>query len=387
MTLTPSPRRVLLIDHAPFFGGSESFLLDLIGALDRTAYAPIIVTDTASPILDRLRAANAPLLTMPFPRINRSPAFAWRLIRSGWRLAQLARHTHADLIHTFTARTHLIGAVASRLSGIPLVWRIGDDTLPMWAMTLFGSIPRRIVAVSDWITTQYPRLHFDGLVPDGARPPLAITRADARAELGLPSESLVVAHVGRLVRWKGQAVFIRALAQAASTVPNLHGLIVGTWHAEDDRPGPLGGGESYYRELRALAVELGLNLPNNERLTFTGFVRDPGLAYAAADLFAHTSTLPEPFGRTIIEAMIAGCPVIATRAGGPAEIIVDGHSGLLTTPGDVPALARELIDLLISDERRVQLGQAARQRAEAEYTLAIMTRRMEETYRLTLASR
>ena len=115
-------------------------------------------------------------------------------------------------------------------------------------------------------------------------------------------------------------------------------------------------------------------------------MRDPGLAYAAADLFAHTSTLPEPFGRTIIEAMMAGCPVIAARAGGPAEIIVDGQSGLLTTPGDVPALAAALIELLTSNERRAQLGQAARQRAEAEYTLAIMTRRMEETYRLALAS-
>ena len=378
---------VLLVDHGPFFGGSESFLIDLLSTLDRRAYTPIIVSDTRSPVLDRLRATGDPVLTTPFPRINRSPAFAWRLIRSGWQLAQLARRAHADLIHTFTARTHLIGAVAARLSGIPLVWRIGDDTLPKWAMALFGSVPRRIVAVSDWIAAQYPQLHFDGQVPDGARPPLTISRAEARTELGLPSDALVVAHVGRLVRWKGQAVFIHALAQAALTVPNLRGLIVGTWHAEDDRPGPLGGGESYYRDLRALAVELGLNSPNNERLTFSGFVRDPSLAYAAADLFAHTSTLPEPFGRTIIEAMMAGCPVIAARAGGPAEIIVDGQSGLLTTPGDVPALAAALIELLTSNERRAQLGQAARQRAEAEYTLAIMTRRMEETYRLALASR
>ena len=377
---------VLLVDHAPFFGGSESFLVDLVSELDRRTFTPFIVSDTKSPVLDRLRATKAPVLTMPLPRINRSAAFAWRLMRSGQRLAQLARGANVDLIHTFTARTHLVGAVASRMSGIPLVWRIGDDTLPTSVIRLFGGIPRRIVGVSEWITRQYPALHFDELVPDGARPPLAVTRAEARAELGLPAQARVVAHVGRLVRWKGQEVFIRALAHAALTVPGLHGVIVGTWHAEDDRPGPLAGGESYYQELRSLAIALGLNTPTRERLTFSGFVRDPGLAYAAADVVAHTSTLPEPFGRTIIEAMIAGCPVVAARAGGPAEIIVNGHSGLLTAPGDVAALAEALGSLLTNDPYREQLAVAGRCRAEAEYTLAIMTRRMEETYRRTLAA-
>ncbi|MBI5566779.1 MAG: glycosyltransferase family 4 protein [Chloroflexi bacterium] len=377
---------VLLIDHAPFFGGSESFLLDLVTRLDRATYSPLIVTDKASPVLDRLQPPGVPLLTTSFPRINRSPVFFWRLFRSGWQLAGLARAARADLMHTFTARTHLIGAVASRLSGIPLVWRIGDDTLPAGIMALFGRAPRRIVAVSDWIRTQYPRLRFDGLVPDGARLPLAMTREAARAELGLPADALVVAHVGRLVRWKGQAVFIRALAQAAQTVPNVHGLIVGTWHAEDAQSGLLGGGEAYYRELRELAIAMGLNSPQTERAHFAGFIPDPGAAYAAADVFIHSSTLPEPFGRTIIEAMMAGCPVIAARAGGPAEIIVDGQSGLLTSPADVDALAAALIDLLTSPQRRAQLGQAGRQRAEAEYSLSIMTQRMTATYQAALAA-
>jgi glycosyltransferase involved in cell wall biosynthesis len=377
---------LLLIDHAPFFGGSESFLIDLLSILDRRTYTPIVVSDARSPVLDRLRTAGDPVLTTAFPRINRSPAFAWRLIRSGWRLAQLARASHADLMHTFTARTHLIGAVASRLSGIPLVWRIGDDTLSAWMLVTFRRLPHHlvIVGVSNWITSRYPQIPFDGLVPDGARPPLNISREDARAELGLPHDALIVAHIARLARWKGQDVFVRAMAQVTRTIPNVRGLIVGTWHAEDDHPGPLGGGESYYHELRALAVELGLNSPDNERLTFTGFVRDPGLAYAAADLFAHTSTLPEPFGRTIIEAMMAGCAVVAANAGGPAEIVVNGQSGLLTPPGDVAALAAALNDLLTSDARRLDMARAARRRAEAEYSLEQMARRMEATYAAAL---
>ncbi len=373
---------VLLVDHAPFFGGVESFLLDLLTALDRQRFSPIIVTNPRSPVLERFRASGDPVLTTALPQINRNPFFACQMIRAGAQLARVARAARADVMHTFTARTHLIGAVASRLSGIPLLWRVCDDTVPSWVLFLFARVPRCIVAESRWITTRYPNLRFNGLGPDGARPPSGISRAEARAKLGLKEEELVIAHVGRLVRWKGQAIFIRAIARAAQVVPSLRGLVVGAWHAEDDRPGPLGGGESYYCELRALAAELGLNSADFDRVVFAGFLRDPGVAYAAATLFAHTSTLPEPFGRTVIEAMMAGRPVIAANAGALPEIVIDGETGRLTPPGDVAALADAMVSLSNSEERRTKMGTAGRQRAQAEYTLDIMARRMEQFYQL-----
>ena len=372
--------RVLLVDHAPFFGGAESFLLDLLSALNRDEFAPIIVTDPRSPVVERFRASGDPVLTTPLPRINRSPFFLWRLLYAGARLARLARVARADVMHSFTVRTHLIGAVASQLSGVPLLWRVCDDTLPRWAGSLFGRVPRCIVAVSQYIVSCYPNLRFDGFAPDGARPPSAIARTAARAELGLREDELVVAHLGRLVRWKGQDVFIRALARAAQAIPNARGLIVGAWHAEDEKPGPLGGGESYYRELSALVERL------SAPVTFAGFLRDPDKVYAAADIVVHTSTAPEPFGRTVIEAMIAGCPVVAANAGALPEIVVNGATGILTPSGDVVALADALISLLTSEARRAQMGNAARQRAEAEYTLDKMTRRMEQFYRSTAQS-
>lgn len=374
---------VLLVDHAPFFGGAESFLLDLLTALDRENFTPIIVTDPHSPVLERFRASGDAVFTTPLPQINRPPFFLWRLIRAGAQLARVACESHADLMHTFTARTHLIGVVASKFSGIPLLWRICDDTLPAPILSAFARVPRCIVAVSRWITTCYPNLRFDGLVPDGVGPPGDISRANVRAELGFKPDELVVAHVGRLVRWKGQAVFLRALAQAVPAVPNLRGLIVGTWQRGDERPGPLGGGESYYRELRALAIELSLNTPSFERLIFGGFFREPSRAYAAADIVAHTSTLPEPFGRTVIEAMMAGRPVIAAHAGALPEIVSHGETGILTPPEDVGALADAIIALSKSEEQRAKMGHAGHERAEAEFSLAAMARRMESFYRKT----
>ena len=368
---------VLLVDHAPFFGGAESFLLDLISVLNRDEFTVTIVTDSHSPVLEKFRATGVHVATMDLPQINRTPFFLARLLGAGAALARIASESRADVLHTFTARTHLIGAVASRLSGIPIVWRIGDDTLPAWMLNVFAHLPHRIVivGVSNWITTRYPRLHFDGLVPDGARPALAISCQDARAELDLSCDALIAAHIGRLVRWKGQDVFIRAMAQVAKAIPSARGLIVGAWQREDEQPGMLGGGESYANELRALAEQLGAPI------IFAGFIRDPGIAYAAADVIAHTSTLPEPFGRITIEAMMASRPVIAANAGAQPEIVVPGETGLLTLPGDADALATALIELFSSASRRAEMGRAGHARAQEHFALALMGERMQKAYR------
>lgn len=372
---------LLLVDHAPIFGGAESFLIDLVGGLDTARFAPTIVTAPASPVLEKFRATGAPTCTTPLPQINRHPLFLWRLWRAGAHLAQLAQAQRADLIHSFTARAHLIGAVAARLSGVPLLWRLGDDTVPPALLQLFAGFPRHIVGVSRWLNSRYPRLRFDGIVSDGAPPPLPITRAAARAELGLPQDAVFVAHIGRLVRWKGQTVLLRALGQLQAECPTLRGLMVGTWNKEDERPGPLGGGESYYRELQALTTAQGLR----DRVVFAGFIRHPGLAYAAADMVVHSSTLPEPFGRVVIEGMMAERPVVAARAGALPEIIVEGESGFLATPDDPTALATALRPLLASAELRARIGRAAQQRAAAEFSLARMVDNMQAAYQATLA--
>jgi glycosyltransferase involved in cell wall biosynthesis len=372
--------RVLLIDHAPFFGGSESFLLDLLSELDRQQFAPIIVTDPASPVIERFHASGDPLVTTPLPRLNRTPLFVWHLLRAGAQLARAARAARASLLHTFTARAHLIGAVAARLSGIPLLWRLCDDTLPFRILRWFARAPRRIVAASQWLADQYPHLRIDGLAQDGARAPSLMGAEAARASLGLPPTAPIAAHLGRLVRWKGQGVFIRALAQAKTQAPDLHGLIVGGWNADDAQPGLLGGGEPYERELRGLAAALGIA----ETTHFLGFQPDPGPIYAAADVIVHSSVLPEPFGRTVIEGMIAGRPVIAARAGALPEIVLHGQTGFLTPPNDPAALATALLQLFRDDALRARLGAAAAAHAEAEYTLARMTRRMEAHYAATV---
>jgi len=144
-----------------------------------------------------------------------------------------------------------------------------------------------------------------------------------------------VACVGRLVEWKGQHVLIEAIPRVLARVPDAQFVIVGA---------PVSGeAGAYERRLKERTSELGLD----ECVTFLGFVKDIDRLYRERfDLVAHTSVEGEPFGLTLIEAMAAGLPIIASRGGACPEIIEDGRSGLLVTPGNSQELADGLARVL-----------------------------------------
>jgi len=135
------------------------------------------------------------------------------------------------------------------------------------------------------------------------------------------------------------------------------------------------------KELQALAA--GLNL--EDRVTFTGFLSEPALGYAAADIVTHTSILPEPFGRVVIEAMLAGRPVVATDAGAIPEIITPGESGVLVPVNHPSALANALTQLIGDPGLRTRLGESAQRRVADEFSLDKMVERMQSAYQSALA--
>jgi glycosyltransferase involved in cell wall biosynthesis len=370
------PLRLLLVDHAPIIGGVEMMIRDLLTALEPARVAAMVVTDVNSPMRGHF-SASVPEIALPLTRLKRNPLAGFSLLSSSAALARAARSTKAEIIQTFTARTHLIGALAGVLARVPVVWRLNDDTLPRPIVRVVGKIPRRVITVSDYLRRHYgSALKVTDLIPDGVPLPSHISIPEARRQMKLPEDRLIVALVARLVRWKGHAVFLRALAQLAPEYPQLHGLIVGGWSEADNRSGPLAGGEPYQQELFTLAQELGLK----ERVTFTGYTDATAYTFAAADIVVHTSTLPEPFGRVIVEAMAAARPVIAARAGGVPEIVEDKITGLLTSPGDVDSLAAAMRQLLSDPALRHRMGEAGRARAELEYSVSRMAARFTEVW-------
>lgn len=389
------PVRVLLVDHAPIVGGVEMMIRDLLTELDPARVAPTVVTDTASPMRGKF-SPKVPEAAMPLPRLNRNPLAALDWLMAAIRLARFARRagprafiwpkgakgsagTSAQIIQTFTTRTHLISALAGRLSGVPVVWRMNDDTLPRSLAAIAGRAPRRIISVSNYLRAHYgSSLQITDLIPDGVPLPVVIAQAEARRDFAprIAPETLLVVLVARIVRWKGHGIFLRALAGLAADHPNLHGLIVGSWSPGDNVPGPLGGGEPYQKELDALVQSLGLA----GRVTFMGHTNAAVRVFAAADIVAHTSTLPEPFGRVIVEAMAAARPVVAAQAGGALEIVEPGVTGLLTPPGDVGAFVEALRKMIVNADLRQRMGEAGRARAGREYSLKLMAERFTQVW-------
>jgi glycosyltransferase involved in cell wall biosynthesis len=157
---------------------------------------------------------------------------------------------------------------------------------------------------------------------------------------------------GRLATWKGQHVLIEAL----QGLPDVHAVLVG---------GPLFGEGDYDSWLHRMVSERGLT----GRVHFLGFREDVPALMKGVDIVLHTSVTPEPFGRVIVEGMLAGKPVIATAAGGVLEILEPAVSGLVVPPGDAAALASAIRELLASPARAAALARRGCAEARRRFSL------------------
>ncbi|MDX1634980.1 MAG: glycosyltransferase family 4 protein [Marinobacter sp.] len=170
---------------------------------------------------------------------------------------------------------------------------------------------------------------------------------------------------GRISRWKGQLQFLEVMARIVGQRPECHGLIVG---------GAEPGKERFLQELEQRRRELGLN----EAVSFLGQRSDMAELYLAADLVCHMSTKPEPFGRTVTEALASGTPVVAFDRGGAAETLRACFPEGLVNPDDTEAFAHCAMALLDQTEYRIRLPRRFRLDAQVEATLAVYQRALAE---------
>jgi glycosyltransferase involved in cell wall biosynthesis len=192
----------------------------------------------------------------------------------------------------------------------------------------------------------------------------------ARAELGIPATAPMVLCVARLFHWKGQAELVRALSLVHHDFPETRLVIVG---AEDTMAGA--GRPSFLRELRALVEELKIE----DKVLFTGKRPDVARLMAASDVFAMAS-FEEPFGLVFTEAMAMKRPVVGLDNGGTPEVVAHGETGLLSAPGDIPALARNLVTLIRDPALRARMGEEGRRQVEARFPADRLARDIERIY-------
>jgi glycosyltransferase involved in cell wall biosynthesis len=362
--------KVVFVDHTAKLSGGELALLRLLPRLD---VDPLVVLGEEGPLADRLRAQRIAVQILPFsarsvPRAKVGailPALAGALYAI--RLARLLRRVRPDLVHTNSLKAALYGGVAGRLARVPVLWhvrdRLADDYLPPRALRLAQLaarvLPSAAIANSQATAATLP----EGLRTHVIASPVEMTSASSRN-----GHAHRIAIVGRIAPWKGQDVFLRAFA-SAFPASDERAIVVGA---------PLFGAseEEYERGLHRLARELGIE----SRVEFRGFREDVGAELAEADVLVHASVIPEPFGQVIVEGMAAGVPVVASRSGGPAEVIDDERDGLLYEPGNVDALASILRRVTGDAELRALLVAGGREKA-ATFAPELIAKLTHDVYR------
>ncbi len=400
--------KILYVDLSPSWGGSLASLERLLARLDRRAYQPLLLLAEHNRAAADLRARGLPVYTVPTFRAETARNTALvrqvkatsvgRRLRTGrlaplwgtarglrstvlrtwpltvrlWRIMALLR---PDLVHindaVFVNRPVIAAAWLARVPAVCHVRSLGKlsgwDRL--WARTVRG-----FIFISQWVAQDQAaqgipvargRVIYDGL--DLGDYVAAPGRNEARLALGLPADRPIVLSLGRLVPWKGQDLFLRALRHVADAMPEVLGVVAGApeTYSLDFEPA-----------LHALADELRLG----DTVRFTGPVADPTVALAAADVLAHTSVLPEPFGLVMLEAMAVGRPVVTPAAGGGLEIVAHGETGLHYMPGDEKALAQVLLELLRDPALAGRMGAAGRERVAACFTLDQFVRDVSAFY-------
>ncbi len=364
--------RVLHLIDSLRHGGAELLLLGVTRGLLRRGFDVNVGYSTPGPLEADFRDLGMPLY--PLPRAARVDPLLFL------RMARLVRHLRPDVVHTHLFKSNFHGRGAAYLAGAPVVVSTLHSADPWAANPLAGRIygltarfADRLIAVSEPVRA-YHLAHTgvpaekvitieNGVDLDQFNS-IKASGEQLRADLKIPAGAPLLGVIGRLVADKGQVHFLRAAAYIRERQPTARFLLVGD--------GPQKGA------LHAIARDLDLE----EAVLFTGFRQDIPAVMAALDVLVIPS-LREGLPLTLLEAMAAGTPVVATDAGGVADVLA-GEAGLVVPPGDSAALADACLKLLATPDLRARMGAAGRAIVVQRYSLERTVERLATLYRQLL---
>jgi glycosyltransferase involved in cell wall biosynthesis len=351
-------------------GGAERSLVEMLARVDASLRFTVLVPEDG-PLSAAARAAGIASRVVPWPaRLRRVGERARRgriagLLAAAGGVGILRTRLHAelsrlepDVVLTNGLKAHVLGALLRRHVDVPLVWyaREGLEDRPLSRLVL-RALGRRcdgVVAISRYVASELrpivpgpASIHVVRNVvdPSRVRPGLPLP-----ADLAKPAGEVWLGIVGALTPLKGQDVFLDAAARVASDVPHARFVVVG------GEPYDTETGLGFAATLHARAAALGLD----GRVRFLGQRDDAAAVIANLDVLVQSNRGPEGLGRTLLEAMACGVPVVGVDRWGHRELVEDGRTGFLVPPGDVAALADRMCRLAGDARLRAELGGAGR---------------------------
>ncbi len=394
-----SRRRVLFVSTVGEYGGGERCMLRLMYGLNKKGWDTILACPIISALANQARAICIPVLPVYAPIVFDADAmydFLPSSYRSGqksqWRrvlatslnyakvlpaalhLAILIQRHHIDLVHANSPRAAMVAGLAGRMAKRPVATHVRDiEHSPFtnsfkrgMLSTLSDSFIAASRATAEIITSsRSTSVVYDGLPREQLR---GISRNSS-----LNQNAPHIGMVAQISPWKGQDVLIRAMPNILKQYPQAHLSLVGSdWGWK-----PL---QAYREYLEQLVNELGLS----EHVVFAGQQSDVMRWMQDFDIFVHPPITPDPFPGVVLEASIAGCPIVASYIGGIPEIVQHEFSGLLVQPGIPDAFSNSIIYLLKHPEIAIQLGQNAYKSVQ-QFTIEHTVTKVEQVYHQLLS--
>lgn len=355
--------RVLQTNFHLGWGGQPSRVLMMSAGLADLGQETVIAAPEGSLLAERARAAGLPVFT---PLAFRKTKHLVSAVRDVLALARHLRAADYDLIDAHGSQDLWTCVAARAWSGRrPRLVFTRHNTKRVRAHAANRWLYRRqidhLIVASRSVLERYAALLEDGsLAMDRVSVVHSAYRTDrfhpgldgrrVRAELGLAEGTPLVGVVGRLVRDKGQDIFLRAAAEILERRPDARFVLAGTGRIE--------------RELRSLASSLGLD----PAVRFLGFRDDVPEITAALTVSVLPSVDCDASSAVLKEALACGVPAVATDIGGAAEILRDGVTGRIVPAGDPHRLAEAVLDLLADPGRAREMGRAGSGEVAARFT-------------------
>lgn len=391
MTPSPcSPIKVLRIITRLNVGGPAIHAILLTSGLNKEPFHPLLLTGQEEAaegnMLDLAAARGVKPILVPELSREVSPD---RDLAALLKLLRFIKKEKPSIVHTHMAKAGTLGRLAAKIAGVPLIFHTYHGHIfhsyfsPIKARVFVG-IERVLGRFTDTIIVvgerQRQEIAAYGIAPIQklAAIPLGLElepflvaeghRGELRQELGLGAQTPLVGIVARLVPIKAHEYFLQAARLVREEIGGAKFLVVG----DGERRG----------ELEGLAESLGLK----GEVLFLGWRRDLPRVYADLDVVV-LSSLNEGSPVSLIEALAAARPVVATDVGGVGEVVVDGETGLLVPPKDAAALAQAILTLLADPQRGRRLGLVGRQRVYPQHAAERLVHDIEKLYRSRLAAK
>jgi glycosyltransferase involved in cell wall biosynthesis len=377
------PVKVLHIITRLIVGGAQENTIYTAALLDQRRFAVEVLsgpqTGSEGSLIEETRERGIPLTILPNLVRQVSPI---NDLLALWKLTRLMRQRRFQIVHTHSSKAGILGRLAARLAGVPVIvhtvhgWSFHDYMSPFVRST-YITLERWMATFSDALIVVTNKDIEKGLrhnigranqyrlirsaVPLDEFDPSAGERSAARKEFGIPDDAIVVGTIGRFSEQKNPFDWARVAARVSRVQPGVWFLLVGD--------GPL---RSDFEELlRKEGIA--------DKTVLAGLRRDVPRMISGIDIFLLTS-LWEGLPRVIPQAMAMGIPVIANQVDGIAEAIQDEVTGYLCPPGDLDRMAERCVRLINQPDLRREMGLRGRSYATQEFDLQRMIEQIEALY-------